>query len=280
MLTEKQLLARKQGIGASEAAIVMGASSWCTPYKLWMIKTGKIEADDLSQRPDIWWGNELESIIAKRYQIVTGSRLKRNNRTLRHKAYPHILCHIDRKVIGQHKIVEIKSTNFFSYEWGDPGTDRVPESYYWQVQQQLAITGCDIADIAVYPKGSDDIRIYNVPRNNDLIMVLIERVNEFWRCVVSNTEPPIVTRDDAALAYPNPNGLLKQAPDEVFEAIERLKVVKQGIKEEEKKKDELEAIVVREIADADGLYFSEETKNKPIVTWKKNKNGSRVLRIM
>lgn len=278
MLTEKQIQERRSGIGASEAAVVMGISKWATPYELWMVKTGKVEPDNLNDRIDVYWGSVLEGVIADRYEILFGEKLKKNNKTLRHKQYPHMLCHLDRVVHGKKKLIEIKTANAFSQEWGEEGSDHAPEQYIWQVQQQLAITGYEEGELVVFRGTHEDLKVYNIPRDERLIKVLIEECNSFWELVKTNTPPPFSNRHDVEMAYPMSNGNFKQAPDEAFEAIQKLKELKGRIKENEFLKAGLENIIVQAIGEHDGLYFSESDK-KPIVTWKQNKNGSRVLRI-
>ena len=40
----EQWLAHRRGLrNASESAAVLGISPWCTPYQLWLLKTGRAE---------------------------------------------------------------------------------------------------------------------------------------------------------------------------------------------------------------------------------------------
>lgn len=47
-------------VSASEMDALMGFSSWCTPYQLWLYKTGREERPDLSNNPDVQRGVDLE----------------------------------------------------------------------------------------------------------------------------------------------------------------------------------------------------------------------------
>ena len=66
MLTLEQKSELNKGIGASEAAAVLGIDPYTTPYELWMLKTGRMEKD-VSNKEAVIMGNMLEPVIAKRY---------------------------------------------------------------------------------------------------------------------------------------------------------------------------------------------------------------------
>lgn len=46
----KWLEFRKEGIGGSDAAAIVGLSKWKSPYQLWLEKTGQVEAEDISDK--------------------------------------------------------------------------------------------------------------------------------------------------------------------------------------------------------------------------------------
>ena len=67
MLTEEQRARRCNGIGASDSAIIMGYSSYKTPYELYLEKTGAVEPDE-EMTEQQYWGNALEPVILKRFE--------------------------------------------------------------------------------------------------------------------------------------------------------------------------------------------------------------------
>ena len=65
MLTDEQRSKRHEGIGASDTPIIMGYSSYKTPYQLYLEKTGiLIPEQEITEQQ--YWGNALEPIIIKR----------------------------------------------------------------------------------------------------------------------------------------------------------------------------------------------------------------------
>jgi putative phage-type endonuclease len=275
MLTEKQLAARKKGIGASECAIVMEDASYCTPYKLWMIKTGRLEPEDFSDNELIQWGNRLEPIIADAYEEKTGERLQKVNKTLYHKKHNFILCHLDRKVVGKQKIVEIKTSSPFNNDWGKIGTDFVPISYIWQIQHQLAITGYEFADLAVF-RSIHDFRIYEINRDEELIEIMLNKLENFWvNHVLADIAPSLTSKEDAALTYPLSRGFFKEPDIDRLAILDRFKKLRNTIRELESQKEKLVDELTLYIQDADGLALDKQI----LATWKANKNGIRILRI-
>ena len=56
---EEWLAARKAGIGASEAAAVIGKSSFMSNMELWRLKTGRAEKKDMTGNSAVEYGNRL-----------------------------------------------------------------------------------------------------------------------------------------------------------------------------------------------------------------------------
>jgi putative phage-type endonuclease len=65
------LEARQRGIGASDAAAVLGLSGYSSPYSVWYSKTSPIE-DRGDEDELIYWGRRLEPIIADEFWKEAG----------------------------------------------------------------------------------------------------------------------------------------------------------------------------------------------------------------
>jgi putative phage-type endonuclease len=274
MLTDKQIEARKAGIGASEAAIVMGLNKFMSPYQLWCIKVGLDKQQDLSDVPQVHWGSVHEESIAQQYAKVTEQKVRKLSQTLYHKDYPFVLCHIDRKIEGKRKLLECKFAMYHNNDWGPDGSDIVPLSYIIQVQYQLAITGYAEADLAVLISGWD-FRIYHFKRDEMLINRILEDVKRFWHCVENKIEPELRDRQDAALAFPKSDGEELQADPEMLEVVSKLKILKRQLKDYEDEKKFLETKLILFLKNAEKLAYQDSL----LATYKSTARGNRVLRI-
>lgn len=181
---------RRQGIGASEAAAIIGASPWASALSVWARKLGLD-----NETPDnelIEWGNALEPIIADKYARVTGRALADFGRmtVLVSGVWPWMRCTLDRVILDGSKyaaVLEIKTAGAqLSKKWEDEG---IPRHYYLQVQHQLAVTGYAWGAIAVLI-GGQKFRHADIPRDEAVIAQLVEAERAFWHEHVLAQEPP------------------------------------------------------------------------------------------
>lgn len=196
MLTDEQQAARK--IGSSEIAAALGISQYKTPLELYREKIG--EAEPFAGNLHTQAGEIMEAAISDLYEHITGRKLRRMNQVQVHPEYPFLTATLDRVVVGEKRIVEIKNINFRSLrEWGEEGTDEVPAHYLMQVHHQMLVMDWPVADIAAY-FGGGDLRIYPVERSADMDAIIIDGAREFWRCVETRTPPPFDPSHPNALA--------------------------------------------------------------------------------
>ena len=184
------LSVRGQGIGSSDAAVAVGISPYKSPLELWLEKTERQVAVDISANDAVFWGTTLEHIIANVYAHRTGTKVRRLNAVLQHPEHAFMLANLDRVV--QHPtdgsgILEVKTAGVNSAKFWDEG---VPDSYQCQVLHQLAVTGKPWCDVAVLI-GGQDFRIYRILPDQAKMADLIKREAAFWQCVVNDIPPPV-----------------------------------------------------------------------------------------
>ncbi|PSJ44975.1 YqaJ viral recombinase family nuclease [Zobellella taiwanensis] len=199
-LTHQQWLeVRQSGIGSSDAAVAIGLSPYKSPLSLWLEKTGRRPAPDLSNNEAVFWGTTLEPVLAYVYAQRTKLKVRRVNAVLQHPEHPFMLANLDREVLGHPDGVgtlEIKTAGYHSAPQWEQG---IPLAYQCQVLHQLAVTGHAWADVAVLIAGQD-FRIYRINRDDDKIADLIQRETVFWQHVVNDTQPEPDGSEDAGQA--------------------------------------------------------------------------------
>jgi putative phage-type endonuclease len=205
---EEWLQLRRQGIGGSDAAAVLGLNPYKTNFALWEEKVGAREPDDLSENEAVHWGNVLEEPVAQEFARRTGRKVRRVNALLRHPEHPFMIANLDREVVaeddGKPEILECKTAGHWaanSEQWGPSGTDLVPKPYLVQAMHYLAVTGRTRAHVAALI-GGQELRLYTVERNEELIAAMIERERAFWKMVETRTAPTIIDIADAKRAFP------------------------------------------------------------------------------
>ncbi len=247
-------------IGGSDAPAVLGVSPWKSPLALYLEKIG--EAPGIEGTEPMLWGRVLETPIAEEYARRTGRRIRRVNRTLRHTKFAFIAAHIDRDIVGEDRILEVKTARSAD-GWGEPGTDEVPEHYVAQTQHYLAVTGAEACDVALLVAGSD-FRIYTVPRDEELIGMLIEAEAAFWQRIERKDPPTPSTAEDAARLWRKSVARAAETTIEVAAAVDQLRALKAQLKALDEEEERLRGLILPAFTDAEALAFN----GRVIATWK------------
>jgi putative phage-type endonuclease len=273
-LTPEQMEIRKTGIGSSEIAILAGLDPYRSSLDLYARKVG---LDDFRDSKYMRWGRRLETVIADEYADQTGSVLA-NPGTVRCPKRPLVIATPDRVVITPatfdwRKAVEIKTASArMADEWGDPGTDEVPQRYVCQVAWEMAATGLPSADLAVLIAGND-FRIYHLTRDLELEEGLVELAERFWRDHVEPRRPPLETAQPQGVsdylkrAYPRDVGPVLDADEETSALALQYAQARSARDSDAGVVEELEARIKARIADAAGIRGAWGQ-----ITWKATKD--------
>lgn len=219
MLTKEQLELRKNGITGSEIAAVAGLNPWVSPFDVWCKKKGVIEDDAGSYHTER--GQYLEPAIIKWYSARTGRRVEETS-TIIHPRNRIIIATPDGISIGDsgdRRALEVKSPSLYTQkDWGDDGTDDIPQYYLPQVMWECAVLGTASADVAAIVNG--DLRTYTVAYNERLYSALEDIAMRFWREHILTDVPPEPTgseraREELLALYPTATEDLLPASEEM-----------------------------------------------------------------
>lgn len=189
--SEGWIEAHRKGIGGSDSAAICRMSQYASPFTVYFDKLGlspkKEESEAMRQ------GSELEEYVARRFTEETGKKVRLNAFMLQSKDYPFMIADVDRFVVGEDAILEIKTTlNRDGYTFED---NDYPASYMVQTLHYMAVTGAKKAYIAVLVFGRD-FKIIPIERNEAVeqdIQALIELEKQFWEENVAKEIPPVPT---------------------------------------------------------------------------------------
>jgi putative phage-type endonuclease len=223
---QKWLMERKNYLGGSDLGAIAGLNPYRTALDVYLDKTSDDIAEDTNSA--MHWGTLLEDVIAKEYAQVTGYDVEIEPNTIYHPKYKFLGANIDRWVGDKEYILECKTAGFTkAKEWGEQGTDQVPESYLVQVAFYAAICNVPKVDIAVLI-GGQDFRIYTYERNKELEDKLINIACNFWNNHIEKRIPPkcVSTRDTFNL-FPQSNYQEIVAEDNIMEKWEELKAARE-----------------------------------------------------
>lgn len=190
---EAWLEQRRKGIGASDAAAVMGLDPYRSPLDVWLSKVHPEMLPEPENEELLQFGLDVEPAIAGAYERATKRQLQTVTPAIvHHQRYPEILCSPDRiTMTGGPRLVQLKWESKFADKFGDPGTDQVPDAYLIQCAHEMSCVGCDFEDIATMHAGPP-VLIYPLHRDRELEKEIIERLRAFWAdYVLKDIEPPV-----------------------------------------------------------------------------------------
>ena len=280
MNREQWLKVRQQGIGSSDAAAACGLNPHQSMLELWMIKTGRLnppveQVQENSYSP-LYWGQQLEPLIANYYQQKTGHKVRRVNAVLQHADDDKhfMLANLDYAVVGcdEVQLLECKSVG----EWGAKRwKDGIPLYVIIQVQHQLAVTGKQAAHVCTLICGHE-AKIYRINRNDMVIEQLIASERIFWNCVEKDIPPSVDASESAAKAlqilYPE-HAPLETVDFSTLAGIDQLFTdllqESQAITDHQTKYDYLKHRIQALMKNAEKAIFSQGT-----ITWKKSKDST------
>lgn len=276
--TTEWLSARKNGIGASDAAAILGASPWSTPYKVWRNKI----SDELDARPETnhqYWGHKHEESVAEWMREKEGFTVVDPIGIYWSVEHPRLFATLDRLIVtddtddqGDPLLVplEIKTSDAWKKEEWASGP---PVAYRIQVQVQMLVTGAPYAYLAVL-HGGNDAQWFRLEADRGLQTYLAGRVAAFWAEHVETGTPPAPTaKDDLADVFPgDPAAEPAEADDYTAAEWIELGQWQAAAKTAQENIDELTFSLKSKMGDRTALVYEGDT----LITWNRRRGQTRL----
>jgi putative phage-type endonuclease len=171
--TEEWRAWRDQGLGASDAPVVMEESPWKNPAQL---LEEKRFGRRLRVNPAMARGTALEPEARRRYEKVTGTTVL--PLCLQSTNYEWLRASVDGLSDDGKSVVEIKCGERVYRE--SASTRRVPAYYIGQLQHTLAVTGLEEIYFWCYLPGRPEVHLV-IQRDQSYIDRLLVAEERFWR---------------------------------------------------------------------------------------------------
>lgn len=274
---EEWLEVRKNGIGSSEVATIVGLNPWETPYQLWRRKKGIDEPKQ--ENAAMRNGHHLEDAVSKMWNDATGREIIKRSAIdwiIRDNDRPYLQVSPDRtywlsddsRANDNKGILEIKTTRMKV----DP--EDLPKYWFAQVQYQLGVAGYEQGSLAWLSAGQGfDFGYQDLKLVPEFYEWLVEGVERFWKdCIIGDQEPDLVNIQDAVLKYNrHTDKKIIECSDEVFSAYQELKEVKAEMDSIKERKETLEQTIKMAFQDAEAISYGGST----IATWKAPKPSNK-----
>ena len=250
---------RREGLGASDSAAILGLSKWTTPLDVYRSKLGiEREFDPMLA----WIGHNLEPVIGKwidEFAPEIGQQLP--GFAARSLIAPHLFATPDSLTVDGIPIEKKTSMEFMRDDWADG----VPLYYQVQSQQQQFVLGAPYGWVVVF-HGGRDFAAYKVMRDDRFIDEhLVPKTFDWWQThVVAKVAPEPTTLGELADVYPSEAGTSVEASETAYEAAERRAVLLSDIRAMEAEVDALQLAIGQYMGSAELLTF----EGREVLTYK------------
>jgi len=201
MMTETQtreqwLAERMTYLGATDLACLAGFHRYKSPMEVFLEKTGR-KANDSMPGAYAMVGIALEPVIAQLYELGSNSTLTKGE-LIRHPEYPFIACNPDYNDVAARRTKELKTYGYSTAkEWGEDGTDMLPQQYWVQGQIQshlLTLVHGEKweTDVIGFHRDKCEWTEHPIPFRQDVAELVIEKGIRFWHDhVLADIAPPV-----------------------------------------------------------------------------------------
>ena len=278
------LAKRKDGLGGSEIAGVLGYEAFSTAVEIWQDKISS-QVEETILRPDnntagMYWGKVLEEHIIDVYRLVKDTRVtskKANGDDLDqfyHPQYPWLIANVDGIAHTKEHgdiILEVKAWNFdVENVWGEDGTDNIPIQYVFQVQHYMNVLNMPMAHVVL--KLGAQTRFFKIPRSNEMINGMHADLKHFWFENVQKKIPPDPSNlKDVSLIYNKSNDKEKEATIDQIEEVKNIRKLRNEISTLTKTLD----LKKTKVANNMGACSRLVSGNEKLATFNSDKTGTR-----
>lgn len=197
---------RKSGLGGSEISAVIGQNPYMDNVTLWELKTGRKQAEDISEKSYVKYGTQAEMHLRELFRLdfPEYSVDYVDNNSFVNSKYPWAKASLDgwltEKETGRKGILEIKTTEILQSMQKEKWNQRIPNNYYCQVLFYMAVLEADFAVLKAQLKTVFDgipyvqTKHYKIERAEvqEDIEYLMKKGAEFWEYIKNDKRPALM----------------------------------------------------------------------------------------
>jgi putative phage-type endonuclease len=224
--SREEFLAKRQTyLGATDIAAILGVDIYRTALDVYNEKLGLVPAFAGNKQTER--GQRLEAVAAQEYTRETGRKVHRRSTELIHPKYDFIRGHIDRRVVGDKRPVEIKCPSRGMFH--KIKREGLPDSWIVQMQTYLWLDESSVGDFAPFCADAWETLPFEVPAQPEMYEQIEHIAVLFWtENVLKGVPPKAVSADKPLIEFAKVAGAVESREDTAFlEAAEILREAKQ-----------------------------------------------------
>lgn len=197
--------ARTSYIGGSDAASIIGLSSWKSNVQLWEEKTGRKKPQDLSDNVLVQYGHDAEPLLRALFALDNPHMLVEYeaHNMWTNSDFPFAHASLDGWLTddeGRFGILEIKTATIQNSAHAAQWKDKIPDNYFCQILHYFAVTEAEFAVVAAqlkYPAAETPYKVtkyIHIERSEveaDIAYLIAEEA-KFADCIKTGVAPALV----------------------------------------------------------------------------------------
>lgn len=226
---------RRNYIGGSDAAAILGLSNYASPLSVYADKMGMSVNRETSEAIRI--GNDLEQYVADRFCEETGKKVEIDSNIYCHPDYHFIGADLDRRIVGENAGLECKTTSAMNKTNFADG--ELTPYYICQCYHYMNVMNFDRMYLAVLVLGKG-FYWFTIEKNEEVQKSLLDKEVSFWKNYIEKMIEPDADGSDASLHALN--SMREQNPNEIAflptqnSAVERYRAICDEIRKLEDEK--------------------------------------------
>lgn len=274
-LKEAWLQKRKKHVTSTDVPILFGSGYYGSSIVgLWGYKKDRLPEVVETERMTI--GKLIEGVVIEMYERMTGLTVVKSAPWVLHvsEEFPWLASSTDASD-SEGTLIEIKNHDGYMDKVED-----IPSGWHLQCQVEMLVMGKDRMKLVALCRGSRVV-IHELVADPIVQRHIIERSKEFFATLQGDRPPaPLYPEDNGDMGKvwsPSRSELQVDLEEDEYALCEEIEAKKAEAKEVAAERDILEAKLKDTLGYAEWGTFQDRPSAR--VTWKANKNGTRVLRI-
>lgn len=276
-ITATQKTRRREHLGSSDMAAVLGLSPFASAHDVWLEKTGKLEdrerSGDAAGNSPLAAGNYLEAGVLDFAEKTWGKITRNQFRSLKAFGVP-LAANVDGILIESGIPVEAKTCGVVGPSrgvYGDEDTDQVPDHVILQATVHMLCTSQDVCYVPTLVGGRGFIR-FVVKRDQAIADMVSAAAIDFWNDhVLADIPPP------NSIPHLDVIKRVRRTPNKIVEieqgVVDSWLAAKETAAAADRSKKEAEAVLLAAMGDAEAGAVS-----SGLVTYfESNRKGYTVL---
>lgn len=256
-MSPEELERRRSVVGASEVGLLFGLPSFGgrTLSDIWFEKKfGTVSGGKGNASTKL--GNKLEPVVLEMAEERLGTLIVDRQKWATRGSNGATL---DGRAENSGAVVEAKTSGILwrgdQSEWGEDGTDEVPDSYLVQVQAQLLVTGAELGYLAALI-GGRGFALFEITPQESLLRAISDKATEFVQSLSSDVPPPEPPQLETLKRIRRQPDKVLPGCDQIDELRQQLEEAKASAKASEQSKDLVQRKLLALLGDAEAAECS------------------------